>query len=573
MAEAIDFSGTITPPTAPIEVSINGGTSFVPLTFATVGSAQTARLTGVPAGTYAAGQLVMRCIGYPATAASNPSVRTVLAATAQTLVDVMLIDGQSNAFGDGPAADFGLPPVSGLHSPDPLREFQRAKIWNPATATWQKLQAGVNSRSVSGAADGIHIGPEIGLAQRWEEDPVNAGKTLYILKYAINGANIEQWLNNVGTYNPSTGPDGYGGMRDYIFAPGLAALTAAGLTANIRGMLWNQWESNTGDGAYAGKLTTYYNKLVTDNFLPSGAKFVVVGSLNDAVILAQQQQFVAAGAGRVLLDGQTLTRDTRNGDAVHISGNGQMKLGRFLAYDALMGRTSPRPQEATLPNCNDTANTFSFTPNPNYPNPQQYTFRNETTGVSTPLPANTPIAGGKIVYTVGNIAAAINTLSVFVSEVEGLNLPGNKLYNNLAFLATAAFDDSAYAGVVATSGSTYTLFTSPVANLAPAGAWRSNNAGATSFNFDPSSGADTRLDATFEIHFEGVGLALNGSRNGGFGTGTYTLDGSTTHQPVAFNTASGVGEVSRVEGLTSGRHVYKFFADGGYCAPTTVVIL
>lgn len=484
---------------------------------------------------------------------------------APTPVTVILIDGQSNAFGDGPLeAEYALPPLNQLAS-NPLREFQRVKIWNPIAQEWQKLQAGVNSRSVVGQADGIHVGAEIGLAYRWEEDSVNNGKTLYILKYAINGANIEQWLNNTGPYNPQTGPEGYGAARDYIFAPGLAALEAANLTPVIKGITWNQWESNSGDSAYASKLTQYFSLLVADGFLPNGAKFVVVGAKDDATILAQQQAFVNAAPNRILLDGASLSRDTANGDNVHINGAGQLKLGRFLQYDALLSRVSPRPQEATLPVCDDTANTFAFTPNPLFPNPEQWSFKNEATGVVTPIPSNTPKVGGKIVYTVGDIVAPINTLSVYVTEQEGLHLSGVKLYNNAAFTGTGA-----YTGAVATSGNTYLLSSAPEANLSPG--WNTLSGGTYLFNANPSTGQDLRFDLSFEIHFDGTGISLSGLQNGAYGGGTYTLDGGSVG-PVSFNSGSGAGVVLNLTGLSNSRHVLRFLTDAGYCTPGSVTIL
>jgi hypothetical protein len=85
MANQIIFAATITPTTAAMEVSINTGTSFTPATFATVGSNQQYTMTGVAAATYAAGQLIMRAVGYPASAASNAgSVIVSAAAAAET---------------------------------------------------------------------------------------------------------------------------------------------------------------------------------------------------------------------------------------------------------------------------------------------------------------------------------------------------------------------------------------------------------------------------------------------------------------------------------------------------------
>ena len=90
MANQITFTATITPATAAMEVTINAGASFTPLTFATVGSSQQGTLTGVPATTYPINSVGMRAQGYPGTVlyntanaitVSNPAA----AATTQTI--------------------------------------------------------------------------------------------------------------------------------------------------------------------------------------------------------------------------------------------------------------------------------------------------------------------------------------------------------------------------------------------------------------------------------------------------------------------------------------------------------
>ena len=85
MAQKLIYRANITPATAPMEVSYDGGTTFVALAFATVGSLQEATLANVPAATYAIGKIVMRAVGYPATTVSNAAALTVLAAAAPTI--------------------------------------------------------------------------------------------------------------------------------------------------------------------------------------------------------------------------------------------------------------------------------------------------------------------------------------------------------------------------------------------------------------------------------------------------------------------------------------------------------
>ena len=84
MANQITFGATITPATAPMEVTINAGSTFTALSFATVGSNQQGTLTGVPAATYAMNTVGMRAVGYPGTVLYNTAAITVTAAAASS---------------------------------------------------------------------------------------------------------------------------------------------------------------------------------------------------------------------------------------------------------------------------------------------------------------------------------------------------------------------------------------------------------------------------------------------------------------------------------------------------------
>lgn len=99
MGNQIIFSANITPANAPMEVSTDGGASFAALPFTTVGSTQQGTLTGVTAGAYAAGKLIMRAVGYGSTT-TQPSPSTVnVVATAYALPFRLLCDGDSTTHG------------------------------------------------------------------------------------------------------------------------------------------------------------------------------------------------------------------------------------------------------------------------------------------------------------------------------------------------------------------------------------------------------------------------------------------------------------------------------------------
>ena len=85
MPNQITFAATITPATAPMEVSINSGTTFTAATFATVGSNQQYVMTGVAAATYVINQLQLRAVGYGSTTTQMNGAAVVVSAAAPTV--------------------------------------------------------------------------------------------------------------------------------------------------------------------------------------------------------------------------------------------------------------------------------------------------------------------------------------------------------------------------------------------------------------------------------------------------------------------------------------------------------
>ena len=86
MANQITFFATITPASAPVEVTLNAGATFTALAFATVGATQQATLSGVAPATYAIGAVGLRAVGYPGTVQYNQAPVLVSAAQTVTLI-------------------------------------------------------------------------------------------------------------------------------------------------------------------------------------------------------------------------------------------------------------------------------------------------------------------------------------------------------------------------------------------------------------------------------------------------------------------------------------------------------
>ena len=98
MANQLLFSATITPATAAMEVSINGGSSFTALAFTGSGSSRTGTLTGVPGGSYPAGQLVLRAKGFAAST-TFPSLAGVTVVDSPTVAtDNLYLDAYRTTY-------------------------------------------------------------------------------------------------------------------------------------------------------------------------------------------------------------------------------------------------------------------------------------------------------------------------------------------------------------------------------------------------------------------------------------------------------------------------------------------
>jgi len=100
-------------------------------------------------------------------------------------------------------------------------------------------------------------------------------------------------------------------------------------------------------------------------------------------------------------------------------------LTNATAYTATPGLTTPAAPTAGI--VNDTANTFSFTLNPSYPNLSQYEYQ---IGSGT---INTVTSNG---IAVGDISAAVGTVKVRVKAVSGVSNVSAWLTNLTAFIGT-----------------------------------------------------------------------------------------------------------------------------------------
>ena len=251
---------------------------------------------------------------------------------------VYLLGGQSNANGRGDAAQL-IPP---LDSPQADVRF----YWHRTQATtnvgwlpedqWTDLAPG-SGHGVTAPIYAKEFGSELSFGRAMAD--ANPSARIAIIKYSHGGTNLHsQW---------SASGDMYATFVATAQA-GLAALSTAGHTYELRGMIWHQGEADTGAQAdnYATNLTSLVNRVRSDLFAGQPAPFVI-GSISDSQYgseittpgtgpykVRQAQQAVAASMARVGFvntDGYT----TRPGEAIHFDHLGQIALGQGFASEML----------------------------------------------------------------------------------------------------------------------------------------------------------------------------------------------------------------------------------------------
>ena len=139
-ANQLRLVATINPANTSVEASTDNGATWRAVAMSTVGSQQEGVLTGVAAGTYAAGTIKLRAVAFPAVVVSEPLARTVPAA-ASTAAYVVLFEGTSRVADERPRAMGGGntlysgTPVSDYNNPWPLR-LKTAYAGNTAYEGW-----------------------------------------------------------------------------------------------------------------------------------------------------------------------------------------------------------------------------------------------------------------------------------------------------------------------------------------------------------------------------------------------------------------------------------------------------
>ena len=248
MPQKLIYRANIAPSTAPMEVSYDGGTTFVALAFATVGSLQEATLANVPAATYAIGKIVMRCVGYPATTVSNAAALTVVAAAAAGPTFIFF-EGDSNTNG-GEGTTTAPYFTTADHS-----------FFKLITARLGSNYATFNA----GTGGGTSTSRAVDLASRFNAAWTTAGKTAFpnAILYWMSGTNDP--ASGVTLAQAQTAISGLRGQMDSISAGIKIVLSSAieptfhqnGPTGQVYFQQLADWESANWNGSLGA--AAYYN--------------------------------------------------------------------------------------------------------------------------------------------------------------------------------------------------------------------------------------------------------------------------------------------------------------------------
>jgi arylsulfatase A-like enzyme/methionine-rich copper-binding protein CopC len=240
---------------------------------------------------------------------------------------VYLLGGQSNGNGRADAAQLTAP-LSAVQT-DVRLYYLNNQDENSVLPEEQWIDLAPGSGHGTTLYYATEFGPEVSFGRAMAD--AKPTENIAIIKYTHGGTNLySQW---------SASGDKYATFVTTVQAA-LAALTTAGDTYELRGMLWQQGEADTGGTAadnYQSNLTDLIARVRTD--LNGGAAFpFVIGSLSDSQYsnittagsgpykVRQAQEAVAAAdatVGIVLTDGFGI-----QSDGIHFDHNGQVALGQ-----------------------------------------------------------------------------------------------------------------------------------------------------------------------------------------------------------------------------------------------------
>jgi len=394
-----------------------------------------------------------RLYGYN-TAAVNNGIRfddiTLNGSTApiSTHYRVYFLGGQSNGNGRGDAAQLTEPLASPqLDVPFYWHRTQTtSNVGHLTEDAWISLAPG-SGHGTTSPVYAKEFGSELSFGRTMADaDP---SVNIALIKYTHGGTNLHTQWSASGTM--------YASFLATAQA-GLAALTSAGHTYELGGMIWHQGEADAGTltnaNAYEANLNDLISRVRQDVFGGAKAPFII-GSLSNSqnasietpgsswYVLRQAQESVAQNGihvGFVNTDGYS----TRPDDAIHFDHAGQIDLGEGFASEMLRLEEASSPTtliEATFDGVdNDTNNTFSLVTNT--PGINGGASWNAVTGVVDRGTNNFATSGMTSDTTVDFTTLGGNLLALtFISEGGSGNISSNGMF--LGFLQATGSTDGA----------------------------------------------------------------------------------------------------------------------------------
>jgi hypothetical protein len=287
-------------------------------------------------------------------------------------MDIYLIGGQSNATGQGYMQNLDSSKTANLTGefPRPFQIDQRVQFYyikgtglnnGKPQSTWMPL--------TQCSEDPIRFGPELGFGNRMMQ--LRPNDTIGIIKYAKSATTLRaDW--NPG--NSQTDTMQWGAEFKWFVKAvngGMASLTSVGKTPHIRGMLWQQGESDTGYDAYAGMLGHFIDRVraqwnvpnmlfvygYIDPTNPSNAVRAAERAVdrNSGTKYAKSKAFVVWSQDLELRkDDPWLPDAGLRSDALHFGTAGILELGRRMAdtMTAGLGKLSAVESVAAGSECN-----------------------------------------------------------------------------------------------------------------------------------------------------------------------------------------------------------------------------
>lgn len=460
---------------------------------------------------------------------------------------IYLLGGQSNANGRGDASQLAAP----LASPQTDVRF----YWHRTQATtnvgwlledqWIDLAPG-SGHGVTTPIYPKEFGSELSFGRAMAD--ADSSARIALIKYAHGGTNLySQW---------SASGEMYANFVATVQA-GLAALSAAGHTYELRGMIWHQGEADTGAQAdnYEVNLTSLVNRVRNDLFAGQPAPFVI-GSISNsqygsqittpgtgAYKVRQAQQAVAANivqVGFVNTDGFPV----RPTDTIHFDHNGQIALGQGFAAQMLALEANDPDRDGLLNEDEATLGTD--------PNKADTDGDGQTDGFEVLRAGTNPLSGSSL-FAITHFARAGNQVSLTWPSIPG-NLYNIETSTDLVNWSTLA------ANYPAANPGTATTWTGT-----PGGGGGGGQGGGILALYDAETGLNGDFNTTAfdsvdtDSSTTALRLAQGGSLTGG-GANLFVLnresdkvffDGHSSSGWPAFN-CSGVATASQTAAATAG---------------------